>query len=217
MDLRDKLNRMSNREIYLNLLLTQTLLFLLGVILYLIFLRGKLRLEQIFHFEQLGLALAAGFLFAVLVLLIDVVLMRILPPDYFDDGGINERLFRDTNVWQIAVIALGVALVEEWLFRAVLQNMLGWYWASLLFALLHFRYLHKWLYSLLIILISFGFGLLYHWTESFWSVFFAHFMIDFCMGLMIRYQWLPFQKTDKRNLAVEAEAGEEIHETKEDE
>lgn len=192
-DLRDKLNRMSNREIYVNLLLTQTLLLFIGIILYTLFLRKQFSLVRIFQFDQLGTAFISGFVFALLVLTVDVVLMRLLPPDTFDDGGVNERVFRDTGIWQVALIAFCVAFVEEWLFRAVLQNILGWYWASLLFVLVHVRYLHKWMYVLLIILVSSGFGLLYLWTGSFWSVFFAHFMIDFCMGMMIHYRWFLYE------------------------
>lgn len=188
MDLREKLGRMDNRTLYLNLLITQMLLISAGGIIYFLFLRESLTLSELFHLNNLSLNVTLGIVFAGAVLLIDIFLMKLLPRDYFDDGGVNERLFRDVNVAQIALIALLVAFVEEWLFRGVLQQIAGVFWTSLLFAAIHYRYLHKWVYGVLIITISFGFGYLYEWTGSMWSVISAHFLIDFILGLVIRYK-----------------------------
>jgi membrane protease YdiL (CAAX protease family) len=188
MDLREKLNRIDNRTLYLNLIITQMILFCIGAIIYFFFLRDTLSLRELFHLKNLPFNVAVGVGFATAVVCIDVALMRIFPKGYFDDGGVNERIFRDVNVLHIALIALFVAFIEEWLFRAVLQQILGVFWASLLFASIHYRYLYKWIYGLLIVFISFGFGYLYEWTGSMWSVVTAHFLIDFTLGLLIRYK-----------------------------
>lgn len=190
MDLRDKLNQLDNKTLYLNLVVTQCVLLIIGAVLYFFFLRQQLPLASLFHFEQAGLAISIGLIFAIGVIVLDLFLIKILPNNYFDDGGVNKRLFRDVNVFHIALIALLVAFVEEWLFRAVLQNIVGLVFASLIFALIHYRYFSKWGYAILIIILSFGFGLLYEWTNSFWAVFTAHFVIDFVLGLMIRYGWI---------------------------
>ncbi|GAA0367162.1 CPBP family intramembrane glutamic endopeptidase [Bacillus horti] len=194
MDMRKQLNQVSNRVLYLNLAVTQAGLALIGGIIYFFFLRQDLPLKELYHFDELGFALLVGAGFAVCVVTLDVVLMKLLPEDYFDDGGVNERLFRDVNVWQIAIIALGVAVVEEFLFRGVLQNLIGLFWSSVIFALLHFRYLKKWLYSVLIIGISLGFGFMYEWTGSLWGMILAHFLIDFILGILIRYRLISFEK-----------------------
>jgi membrane protease YdiL (CAAX protease family) len=192
MDLREKLDQMDNRTLYLNLVVTQTALGIVGAILYVIFLREVLTLLEIFHLQNIYRSLFCGAIFALAVICLDLVLMKVLDKSYFDDGGVNERLFRELNVGQIALVALFVSVIEEWLFRGVLQNIIGIFWTSILFAAIHYRYFHKWIYSLLIIIISFGFGYLYEWTDSIWSVIFAHFIIDFCMGLLIRYKWFSF-------------------------
>lgn len=184
---REELEQMDNRVLYLNLVFSQSILFLIGVVLYLLFLRKEISLADIYHVHQWWQAIITGILFAVVILLLDIYLTKWLPKGYFDDGGINERLFRDVNIAQIALIALGVAFVEEWLFRGVLQNIIGLFWASIIFAGIHFRYFGRFFYALLVIVISFGFGFLYAWTESIWSVICAHFMIDFCLGILIRY------------------------------
>lgn len=188
MDLREKLNRIDNRTLYLNLIITQMILFCLGGIIYFLFLRESLSFRELYHLKNLPLSVVVGVGFAAIVLVIDLVLMKILPKGYFDDGGVNERIFRDVNVLHIALIAFLVAFIEEWLFRGVLQQVFGLFWASLMFAAIHYRYLHKWIYGLLIVFITFGFGSLYEWTGSMWSVITAHFLIDFVLGLLIRYK-----------------------------
>lgn len=197
MDKRELINQMDNRMLYLNLVITQGVLFIVGVLIYMFFLRSQLSIFDIYHLEYWFYALVAGLVFACIVVLIDVYLIKKMPDCYFDDGGINERVFRDVNILQIALIALFVALVEEFLFRAVLQNWLGLFWASLLFALIHFRYFKKWLYAAIVLILSFGFGFLYEWTRSMWSVVFAHFLIDFALGIMIRYRILVHITADE--------------------
>lgn len=191
-DVREKLEHMDNRTLYLNLILTQVVLGAIGVVLYIFFLRGDRTLLELFHLHSVNLSIFYGAIFALVVILLDLFLMKILPQNYFDDGGVNERLFRDLNAGHIALVALLVSFFEEWLFRGVLQNIIGIFWTSILFAAIHYRYFHKWIYSLLIILISFGFGYLYALTDSLWSVITAHFIIDFCLGLLIRYKWFAF-------------------------
>lgn len=192
MNLKEILDQMDNRTLLINLAVTQAILFVIGLLLYVFFLLPETALSDLLHTHHLSFSLICGIAFAALVVSLDLVLMRLVPQKYWDDGGVNERLFRDVNVFQIVLIALCVSFVEEWLFRGVLQNIVGWVWASLLFALIHFRYLHNLVYGSLIVIISFGFGLLYELTGSFWSVLVAHFAIDFSLGLFIRYRWLSF-------------------------
>jgi membrane protease YdiL (CAAX protease family) len=188
--MREKLEHIDNRTLYLNLIFTQCVLFVIGCSMYFFFLVEHLEISHLFAVKDPILSLGAGILFAIFVISLDIWLMRILPRNYFDDGGVNERLFRDVNILQIGLIALLVSFVEEWLFRGVLQNLIGLVWTSLIFAAIHFRYFRKWIYALLIVSISFGFGILYEWTNSLWSVIIAHFLIDFCLGVMIRYKYI---------------------------
>lgn len=190
MDLREKLNQIDNQTLYFNLVLTQLVLFLTGFILYFLFLRKTLPITILYHVQDLEKNVVIGILFAVGVIVVDVLCMKFLPKHYFDDGGVNERLFRDINPFQIALIALLVSFVEEWLFRGILQNLIGIVGASIIFAVIHYRYFKHWLYASIIILLSFGFGFLYEWSGSLWTVISAHFVIDFCLGLMIRYKYL---------------------------
>ncbi|MFK4997731.1 hypothetical protein ACI2OX_10440 [Bacillus sp. N9] len=54
-----------------------------------------------------------GIVSGLTVAVIDLILWKILPNKYYDDGGINEKLFQNMPVWKIALIALLVACSEE--------------------------------------------------------------------------------------------------------
>ncbi|KGP70874.1 CPBP family intramembrane glutamic endopeptidase [Pontibacillus yanchengensis] len=121
-----------------------------------------------------------------IVLLIDIILMALLPARFYDDGGINKRVFRSISVLEIFVIALVVALAEEFLFRGVIHTHFGYLTASVLFALMHVRYLKKPVLLISVLFISFYFGWMYEMTQNLWVTIVAHFMVDFVLGVMIR-------------------------------
>ena len=61
--------------------------------------------------------------------------MKVLPSHYYDDGGLNERIFRGRSVIEIAVISSVVSIAEEILFRGVIQTHVGLIISSIIFAL----------------------------------------------------------------------------------
>src|SRR5690625_1741473 len=113
--------------------------------------------------------------------------MVILPKKYFDDGGINERIFKNQSIFNIFIIALIVAVSEELLFRGLIQTIFGYFIASTLFALVHVRYLRKPVLLISVLLISFYLGYLYEITNNLFVTIFAHFIVDFLLGVIIRY------------------------------
>jgi membrane protease YdiL (CAAX protease family) len=196
MNLREKLKQIDDRTLFLNLFITQAALVLLGMIIYFLFLRQTFTLAEIYHVQDMAAAVMIGAICAGILIILNLVLFKLLPEGYFDDGGVNERLFRRLNVLQIAGLALFIAVIEEFFFRAVLQNTIGLFWASIIFAAIHYRYFGRFFYGLLIVGVSFGFGLLYHVTESLWSVMTAHFLVDFIFGLFIRFGWVRYKKNE---------------------
>jgi uncharacterized protein len=129
-----------------------------------------------------------GAAFAGLVLLADTALSRWIPEDVTDDGGVNDKLFRNRPLWHIAVMCFIVALCEEMLFRGAIQHMIGPYWTSIIFAAVHVRYLKHWLMTGLVFSISYGLGWIAIQTGTLWTPIAAHFIIDLIMGLIIRYR-----------------------------
>ena len=126
--------------------------------------------------------------FAAAVIAADGALSRFVPKETTDDGGINEMLFRALPLWHIAVLSFVVAVCEELLFRGAVQHWLGPYWTSILFALVHVRYLKHWLMTGIVFSISYGLGFIAVETGTLWTPIVAHFIIDFVMGTIIRYR-----------------------------
>lgn len=182
---REIVSNLTDKELLLNVYYTQAIIFLISAgLAFFVFdswkelglLFSPLRIEFIF--------LAAGS--AVFVVLIDILLEKRLPSDWLDDGGINERVFRTLSLPQLVFICLTVALTEELLFRAVLQTSFGIVVASLIFALIHFRYLDKPILFINVVCVSFLLGGLFWWSGNILVSILAHFLIDLILGFIIR-------------------------------
>lgn len=178
-------DEIDDRFLIMNLYMTQLLVLLLGVIIMLF---QRPSLTHMFSFAQ-GIWIPVwGVAFALVVLVVDVLISRWVPPEVTDDGGINELLFKNRPLWHIIVMSLVVAICEELLFRGAIQASWGPYWTSILFAAIHIRYLQHWLMTGLVFCISYGLGWIYIQTGSLWTPIVAHFVIDFIMGCIIRYR-----------------------------
>lgn len=105
-----------------------------------------------------------------------------------DDGGINEMLFRNRPVWHIAIICVIVSVCEELLFRGAIQHGLGPYWTSIIFALIHVRYLRHWIPTGWVFLSSYALGYIYIQAGTLWAPIVCHFLIDFISGLVIKFR-----------------------------
>lgn len=127
-----------------------------------------------------------GVVFAIAVVLLEILMDKYLPHKWLDDGGINERLFKSLSPLHILILTAIIGISEEILFRGVLQEHFGIVIASILFAAVHMRYWHnRFLFGFMIIL-SFSFGLVYLWTGNLLTVIIAHVLIDLLLGLFIR-------------------------------
>lgn len=128
-----------------------------------------------------------GVTIGALCVTVDLLLIRFLPEKAFDDGGINQRLFSCLNPYEIFFITLLIAFSEEFLFRGVLQTQVGIIPASIIFIAVHFRYLKNVYLLINVTILSFLLGYVYEYTESLWSVFVIHFIIDYILGIYIHY------------------------------
>ncbi len=166
--------------------LTQIFILILSFILMLLFRSlNEFLLLFVLDFKQL---IFLGVFPALIVVFIDLLLDKFLPPSYLDDGGINLKLFKGQSVSSIFVIALVVSISEEVLFRGILQTEFGLIAASLIFALIHFRYLLKPVLFISVLLLSFGLGYLFLVTGNLLVTIVAHFTIDFLLGLFIKFK-----------------------------
>ncbi|WP_369413903.1 CPBP family intramembrane glutamic endopeptidase [Aquibacillus saliphilus] len=183
----DLIHRLTDYQLKQQLLLSQFFLFALSLLLSL-FLFEKFSVwftlvewsfTELFYY---------GVVPGVIVVVIDLLLMYSLPKKLYDDGGINEKIFKNRSVPDIFVISLIVALSEEMLFRGVIHTVFGYFIASFLFAIVHIRYLTKPVLLISIVLVSFYLGYMYEITSNLLVTIIAHFIIDFFLALTIRLQ-----------------------------
>ncbi|WP_284640296.1 CPBP family intramembrane glutamic endopeptidase [Paenibacillus silviterrae] len=180
-----RLDELNDRVLLLNLYLTQAAVLILGL---LILWFQKPSLQMMFSLMNPGRIALWGILFALGVILVDLLVSRWVPPEVTDDGGINEMLFKERPLWHIILISFVVSVCEELLFRGAIQAAWGPYWTSILFAAIHVRYLQHWLMTGMVFGISYGLGWIYIQTGSLWTPIVAHFVIDLVMGCILRYR-----------------------------
>lgn len=178
-------DQLSDRLLLLNLYLTQGFILIIGL-LWVIF-QGRNPLD-IFALPQDWTFAIWGAGLAAVVLAADLGISRWVPEEASDDGGINEKIFRQRPIWHIALICLAVSVCEELLFRGAIQHAIGPYWTSILFAAIHVRYLRHWIPTGLVFSISYGLGWIMLQAGTIWAPIAAHFLIDFVMGLIIRFR-----------------------------
>ncbi|MEK4564820.1 CPBP family intramembrane glutamic endopeptidase [Alkalihalobacillus sp. FSL R5-0424] len=186
----------SKRILYLNAYLTQVVLLLIAGVLIWVFnipLEQMVRLQSEALFSMIGI----GLLVAGIVLLCEWILTKIVSKEALDEGGINKLIFGRMSVIHILIFCLLVSVVEELLFRAVIQTLIGLVGASLLFAIIHVRYLRKPVLFGVMVAVSFSLGLLFQWTNHLVAPITAHFFINFIAALFIRF---PLKKSTRSEM-----------------
>lgn len=183
----DLIRQMTDKEVLHALYLTQFLLLLLSLIIGSFVFEDLKEFYRLFKWSFADIVIWGGGA-GLLVVAMDLYLMKKLPEKYYDDGGINNRLFASRSVAEIFLIAFLVAMAEEIFFRGMVQTIVGFIPASILFAIIHVRYLSQWYLTINVILLSFGIGWLFEWTGNLAIVIMMHFTIDFLLGLAIRHK-----------------------------
>jgi membrane protease YdiL (CAAX protease family) len=183
------IKHLSDRELLFHLYLTQLVLLIISSGLSLFLFPSMESFMAIWESDVSEIVIYGGIA-GLTVIVVDLLLMHFLPNHYFDDGGINEKVFQNRSYFHIFVLSWIIALTEEWLFRGVIQTHYGIVVASILFAILHVRYLKKWVLFTIVISLSFLLGWLYAITQNLFVTIFAHFLIDFIFGVKIRLEFM---------------------------
>ncbi|MCE7791049.1 CPBP family intramembrane metalloprotease [Salipaludibacillus sp. CUR1] len=177
--------KLTDRELLLNLYVTQLVFLVIALLLSWWWFGSVFAFTQFIEFRYDHLLIGLGF--GLSIVLIEIVLYKLLPEKWFDDGGINKRVFSNRHPLHILFISIIVAVSEEVMFRGVIQSQFGIWIASITFALIHFRYLSNLFLFSFTVFLSFSLGLLFLYTENLLTVITAHVVIDFLLGLLLRY------------------------------
>ncbi|MCP1123145.1 CPBP family intramembrane metalloprotease [Bacillus sp. AFS018417] len=188
MDIRKtSIEDMSLKEIRLNLYITQAIIICIGILLAYILFPSMDAFLALWKWDFSSIFLIGGGVACVIVLF-DYIAMHFFPESWFDDGGINDRMFQGMSVFRVFAVTLLIGIAEEFLFRGVIQTYFGLIFASVVFAVLHIRYITKPFLFCFVLMISSVFGFVFQWTGNLLITIFAHFLVDFIMGLQLRKQ-----------------------------
>ncbi|MCJ7839432.1 CPBP family glutamic-type intramembrane protease [Lederbergia sp. NSJ-179] len=176
---------LTEKEIIWSVLFTQIILLALATILSLVFFKDWHSFLTLFQWDSTWVFI--GILSGLIVASLDLFFMQRLPRHYYDDGGINEKIFSKLTFMKIIGLVFIIAVAEEWLFRGIIQTKFGLIPASIIFSAIHMRYWAHWYLILNILFLSIWIGLIFEWSgKILWPVVWMHFMIDFLLGLSIR-------------------------------
>lgn len=182
----NNIDSLPRKVLVLNVWLTQGLLAVLSFIAGLFVFDHFSSFIQLWQFSWKNLVLY-GITFSFVIILFNVLFSKIVPEEWFDDGGINEKLFGQSTVGEILLLSLVIAICEETFFRGMLQSQFGLIVASIIFACIHFRYLKNFFLFSFILGVSIMFGVLFELTGSLTINVFTHFVIDSVLGLVLLY------------------------------
>ncbi len=176
---------MSQREVIQALFFSQLLFLIVALIISFFLFSSFSNWLDLFYWDAHDIIVFGG-LSSVAIVLVNIVLYKVFPPSYLDDGGINQKIFTNQSVWNILWLTLLIAISEEALFRGVLQTTFGYIPASIIFAVVHIRYLTKPVLLIAVVAMSFYLGYTYELTNNLFVPMMIHFLIDFLLGLYIR-------------------------------
>lgn len=125
-------------------------------------------------------------LVAIFVVGMSIGMERFLPQRWQDDGSINEQLFGQMSLLMTVLVCVVVGVTEEWLFRGVIQSFAGNLWTSVIFTLVHTRYLRKPLLVASLFLTSWLLGELYIYEGNLWLPIIAHILVDLTLAFYLQ-------------------------------
>ncbi|MFD0048554.1 CPBP family intramembrane glutamic endopeptidase [Actinomycetes bacterium NPDC127524] len=179
------IKQLSDKQLIYNLFITQLILLAAALLLGLFLFPDIASFTALFRISDINIAVI-GLPAGAAVVAFDIIMMKAIPASWQDDGGVNERIFKSLSYPLVPAAALIVAFCEEVLFRGVIQTNIGLVWTSVIFALVHYRYLFK-LYLLVNIAgLSFFIGWIYSVTGNLMVTITAHFIIDFILGIILK-------------------------------
>ncbi|RSK29350.1 CPBP family intramembrane metalloprotease [Bacillus sp. HMF5848] len=188
--------QLTEKQLLFHLYMTQLLLMILALIIGFILFDSWGEFTQLWDLKDVKI-ITWGASFAFFVIIIDLFIMKFVPKHLYDDGGINEKMFRRLPYGHILIVTMIISVTEEILFRGVLQVHSGIWIASLIFALAHIRYLRKWLLLITVVVLSFMLGVMFEVTNNIIITIFAHFLIDLFFASKIRFDYLQSRRGEK--------------------
>lgn len=187
----NELGDISKKTLLINIALSQAILFLIA------FLSEAYMPDDLSLIVLLRKPLTVWLLVtivsgSILLLLIQLVFLKVTLKHHLMDE-MNILLLEKLSIKELALIFLSGAIVEEWLFRGILQTYLGVLLSSLIFTAIHFRYLNKIVLLFEVLLMGLILGLSYHVTSSLLVPIVCHFIVNTTTAFLCKKGYIDYK------------------------
>jgi uncharacterized protein len=182
------IQQLSKGELTFHLIATQIVLLTISIILGIFLFKELSSFFNLFRFHSS--IYMEGVTNGIAIVVLDLILMKVLPDHFYDDGGVNQKIFKNRSIAEIIGLTILIAFCEEILFRGVIQTHFGIFAASILFALVHIRYWGHWFLILNIVVLSFWIGIVFEWSHHhLLTTITMHFIIDLLLGMAMKFKF----------------------------
>lgn len=198
----DKKVNLTPKELVLSFWLSQIILLVPGIVLlWFLYLRNGYVLSDFFAYTNTVGIWFGGTSVALAAIALQWLAWRIFSLRAFDDGGINGVLLSLPMRTLIPMFIFG-AFAEELLVRGVLQAGMVRYFGplsgvlltSLIFSIMHIRYIKKPVLLGGAFIISLILGFLYGVAGTLWAPIWAHLIYNSATALLAKKFYLPLLK-----------------------
>ncbi|MBP0724235.1 CPBP family intramembrane metalloprotease [Bacillus sp. RG28] len=182
----EDINNISINQLKKSVLLSQIIILIVALLSVYFFIGFNKMYSQFISLNVVELAVY-GFGSGLLLVILNIGLNYVLPEESFDDGGFNKLFFSSLSYSEILLFCLLIAVSEELLFRGVIQTKFGIMISTIVFTLVHFRYLKKFILFFVVLIESFVLGYLFLKTQNLLVVILSHFLLDAILGSYLKY------------------------------
>ncbi|NLM21006.1 MAG: CPBP family intramembrane metalloprotease [Peptococcaceae bacterium] len=178
------MQKLSKKVLLLNIILTQAILLVVAVAIK-FFWAPHISLHLLLETKITPGIIAVLLLGTLLLLLLQLLFYKCVPRHELAEE-LNRMLMEKFSLTELCFIFFTGALVEEFLFRFLLQSLLGITLTSLIFALIHVRYISKKYMLLEVFLLSIILGIIFEITSMLYVPIVCHFMLNILTALLIK-------------------------------
>jgi len=182
----EEINEISINQLKKSVFLSQFIIFVVALLSIYFFIGFNKMYSQFISLNIVELALY-GFGSGLILVILNIGMNYVLPEETFDDGGFNKLFFTSLSYSEILLFCLFIAVSEELLFRGVIQTKFGILISTIIFTLVHFRYLKKFILFFVVLIESFVLGYLFLKTQNLLVVIVSHFLLDAILGTYLKY------------------------------
>lgn len=181
----------SKKVLALNIIISHVLIIVVAIIIIKLF-KLPVAINTVLAFNMSRLLWVSVVLGSTLLIAVQYIFMRFVARDRLLDE-INILLMEKFTLPELIPIFLLGAAAEEFLFRVIIQPHLGIILTSILFTLIHFRYLKKIYILAEVFLLGVILGLVYAVVPTIWAPLLCHFAVNYIMAVLIKSGMIEYQ------------------------